>query len=84
VAHIDCQAIYLIHQQGTQGAEEHVNHPDSALVKKCRAPISGRKMQRGAPVGSAQIIAETKLIRRLLGWHPRFDNLSTVITHAPL
>jgi UDP-glucose 4-epimerase len=31
---------------------------------------------------SAQIIAETKLIRELLGWHPRFDNLSTIIAHA--
>ena len=30
----------------------------------------------------AQIIAETKLIRQLLGWHPRFDNLSTIIAHA--
>src|SRR5262249_1165218 len=25
--------LYLIHQQGTQGAEEHVNHPDSIAWK---------------------------------------------------
>jgi UDP-glucose 4-epimerase len=30
----------------------------------------------------AQLIAETKLIRQTLGWSPRFDNLSTIITHA--
>jgi len=30
----------------------------------------------------AQIIAETKLIREILDWHPRFDNLSTIVAHA--
>jgi len=30
----------------------------------------------------AQIIAETKLIRQILDWHPRFDDLSTIIAHA--
>jgi UDP-glucose 4-epimerase len=30
----------------------------------------------------ARIIAETKLIRQILDWHPRFDNLSTIIAHA--
>jgi UDP-glucose 4-epimerase len=30
----------------------------------------------------AQTIAETKLVRQLLGWHPKFDNLSTIVAHA--
>jgi UDP-glucose 4-epimerase len=30
----------------------------------------------------AEIIAETKFIRQILDWHPRFDNLSTIIAHA--
>jgi UDP-glucose 4-epimerase len=41
--------------------------------------VENASRRSGDPV---QIIAETKLIRQLLGWHPRFDNLSTIIAHA--
>ena len=37
--------LYLIHQQGTQGAEEHVNHPDSIAWKSMCATDEGK--QRG-------------------------------------
>jgi UDP-glucose 4-epimerase len=30
----------------------------------------------------AQVVAETKLIRQNLGWRPRFDDVSTIISHA--
>jgi hypothetical protein len=35
--------LYLIHQQGTQGAEEHVNHPDSIAWKSMCATDEGRQ-----------------------------------------
>jgi hypothetical protein len=34
--------LYLIHQQGTQGAEEHVNHPDSIAWKSMCATDEGK------------------------------------------
>jgi hypothetical protein len=34
--------LYLIHQQGTQGAEEHVNHPDWVAWKSMCATDEGR------------------------------------------
>ena len=34
--------LYLIHQQGTQGAEEHVNHPDSVAWKSMCATDEGK------------------------------------------
>jgi hypothetical protein len=35
--------LYLIHQQGTQGAEEHVNHPDSIAWKSMCATDEGKQ-----------------------------------------
>ena len=35
--------LYLIHQQGTQGAEEHVNHPDSIAWKSMCATDEGKR-----------------------------------------
>jgi hypothetical protein len=35
--------LYLIHQQGTQGAEEHVNHPDRIAWKSMCATDEGKK-----------------------------------------
>ena len=35
--------LYLIHQQGTQGAEEHVNHPDSVAWKSMCATDEGKQ-----------------------------------------
>ena len=35
--------IYLIHQQGTQGAEEHVNHPDNIAWKSMCATDEGKE-----------------------------------------
>jgi hypothetical protein len=35
--------LYLIHQQGTQGAEEHVNHPDWIAWKSMCATDEGRE-----------------------------------------
>ena len=35
--------LYLIHQQGTQGAEEHVNHPDSIAWKAMCATDEGKQ-----------------------------------------
>jgi SPOR domain len=35
--------LYLIHQQGTQGAEEHVNHPDRIAWKSMCATDEGRE-----------------------------------------
>jgi hypothetical protein len=35
--------IYLIHQQGTQGAEEHVNHPDRLAWKSMCATDEGKE-----------------------------------------
>jgi len=35
--------LYLIHQQGTQGAEEHVNHPDSIAWKSMCATEEGKQ-----------------------------------------
>jgi UDP-glucose 4-epimerase len=34
------------------------------------------------PGDPAQIVAESRLIRQALGWHPRFDDLPTIIAHA--
>ncbi len=34
------------------------------------------------PGDPAQIVADTNLIRRTLGWRPRFDDVSTIIAHA--
>jgi UDP-glucose 4-epimerase len=30
----------------------------------------------------ARIVADWQLVRATLGWHPRFDNLSTIVEHA--
>jgi hypothetical protein len=35
--------LYLIHQQGTRGAEEHVNHPDRIAWKSMRATDEGKE-----------------------------------------
>jgi len=35
--------VYLIHQQGTQGAEEHVNHPDRLAWKSMCATDEGKE-----------------------------------------
>jgi hypothetical protein len=35
--------LYLIHQQGTQGAEEHINHPDRIAWKSMCATDEGRE-----------------------------------------
>jgi hypothetical protein len=35
--------LYLIHQQGTRGAEEHVNHPDRIAWKSMCATDEGRE-----------------------------------------
>ncbi len=35
--------LYLIHQQGTQGAEEHVNHPDNLAWKSMCATDEGKQ-----------------------------------------
>jgi len=35
--------LYLIHQQGTQGAEEHVNHPDRIAWKSMCATDEGKE-----------------------------------------
>jgi Transglycosylase SLT domain len=35
--------LYLIHQQGTQGAEEHVNHPDSIAWRSMCATDEGKQ-----------------------------------------
>jgi hypothetical protein len=35
--------LYLIHQQGTQGAEEHVNHPDNIAWKSMCATDEGKQ-----------------------------------------
>jgi SPOR domain len=35
--------LYLIHQQGTQGAEEHVNHPDRIAWKSMCATAEGKE-----------------------------------------
>src|SRR6201982_3542147 len=35
--------LYLIHQQGTQGAEEHVNHPDTVAWKSMCATDEGKQ-----------------------------------------
>jgi hypothetical protein len=35
--------LYLIHQQGTQGAEEHVNHPDGIAWKSMCATDEGKQ-----------------------------------------
>jgi hypothetical protein len=35
--------LYLIHQQGTQGAEEHVNHPDNLAWKSMCATEEGKQ-----------------------------------------
>jgi hypothetical protein len=35
--------LYLIHQQGTRGAEEHVNHPDSIAWKSMCATDEGKQ-----------------------------------------
>jgi hypothetical protein len=35
--------LYLIHQQGTQGAEEHINHPDSVAWKSMCATDEGKQ-----------------------------------------
>ena len=35
--------LYLMHQQGTQGAEEHVNHPDSIAWKSMCATDEGKQ-----------------------------------------
>jgi len=34
------------------------------------------------PGDSAQIVADSQLIRRTFGWRPRFDDLPTIVTHA--
>jgi UDP-glucose 4-epimerase len=34
------------------------------------------------PGDPAKIVADTKLIRRTLGWQPNLDNLSTIVAHA--
>jgi UDP-glucose 4-epimerase len=34
------------------------------------------------PGDPAHIVAESQLIRQTLGWRPRFDDLSTIISHA--
>jgi hypothetical protein len=36
-----------LHQQGTQGAEEHVNHPDSIAWKSMCATDEGRTVDGG-------------------------------------
>jgi hypothetical protein len=35
--------LYLIHQQGTQGAEEHINHPDNIAWKSMCATDEGKQ-----------------------------------------
>ena len=35
--------LYLIHQQGTRGAEEHVNHPDRIAWKSMCATDEGKE-----------------------------------------
>jgi hypothetical protein len=40
--------IYLIHQQGVQGAAEHVSHPDRLLGNQCVPPMKAeRKVRAG-------------------------------------
>ena len=39
--------LYLIHQQGTQGAEEHVNHPERIAWKSMCATDEGREKGEG-------------------------------------
>jgi UDP-glucose 4-epimerase len=34
------------------------------------------------PGDSAQLVAATEKIRTILGWHPQFDELSTIVAHA--
>jgi UDP-glucose 4-epimerase len=48
-------------------------------VSEVDFPVVNAPRRPGDP---AQIVAESNLIRRTLGWQPRLDDLSTIIAHA--
>jgi hypothetical protein len=86
--------LYLIHQQGTQGAEEHVNHPDSIAWKSMCATDEGK--QKGEKWCKRAIWENTlpevkrvwKSVENLTSgafvkmWHERVDRFYTRYSEA--